>query len=317
MYPHPTNKLPEDSYPVETSTSLPYPTGPPRIPSSPTTEDTRLPVPSIPGLCIPSTSWRRHSNGNVISVTTQFPANAEALSFDSLGSLAEGSISLTTSSSRSDRNIDVEVFAYHKDSAILDRAVLCLQQGETNNVHSATVLVSALTRTFISSHVSHEQTNTSRSVDQFNPVRYDIKVSFPGPDLAIPGRPRYYGPLKTNLPFFRHEVYLPADQVRFEYVSLRSATARMSVPVRLHALFLVHEQPISRQSLSADNIDVMTTDYPVDGSFDVSSSIGLNTTGANIDVSISMASNKDGVASAFLNTADGFVPMDLAQSIHE
>lgn len=54
----------------------------------------------------------------------------------------------------------------------------------------------------------------------------------------------------------------------------------------------------------------MTSEYPLDGSFDVSSSIDLNTTGASIDVSIAMLGEKNEPTSASLHTVDGYVVLN-------
>jgi hypothetical protein len=105
----------------------------------------------------------------------------------------------------------------------------------------------------------------------------------------MPGGPRHYTRLETELVGFRHEVQLPVEHIHFQSVKLRSGMARMSV-----------------SALAADDIDIKTTQYPIDGYFDVGSDLTLETDLGRIEASVKLHARRDGGATSLnMKTAEG------------
>jgi hypothetical protein len=67
--------------------------------------------------------------------------------------------------------------------------------------------------------------------DTLTPVHYIVRVLVPGHLLHVPGDPRQYGQLITDLPAFEHDVHVYKDAVEFESVRLNSQFAPVSVSV--------------------------------------------------------------------------------------
>jgi hypothetical protein len=106
----------------------------------------------------------------------------------------------------------------------------------------------------------------------------------------MPGRPRRYNRLETDLLDFRHEVQLPAEYIEFQSVKLRSSMARMSVP-----------------ALAAQDISIKTTQFPINGYFDVGSALALETDLSRIEASVKLHAQRGrGTTSLSMKTTEGY-----------
>ncbi|KAF8641436.1 hypothetical protein AX16_009949 [Volvariella volvacea WC 439] len=174
------------------------------------------------------------------------PVDSSKLFVYSDGPLALGSVNFLSSQEVNDK-VRVEVYASFDEPDILEYAKVCSLQGAQPNTNGVGLLT--------------EYSHRWRHHWQFT-----IFVYLPKPNESNPIEIQEF---ETNLPLFAHHVSDIGKDIKFKALTLKTANT-----------------PIKVGSVNGEEIIIKTTNSPITGSFNASSSLKLETANAQIDVAV-------------------------------
>jgi len=189
--------------------------------------------------------------------------NSDLLYFLSRGSLSYGSIKVDAVESNSD-DVRVDIEARYWSRRSLEQAMVCKLEKDGGDARGVGIFTP----------------RTSRGHGPLDHLRFDIHVQIP---VSANKAPRVVKALKTALANFRHEIGDTVDRLRFEALTLEAVNG-----------------PVMVKSVSADVGVVRTSNGAIEGSFNSSQSLKLETANADVNVLVNLSSNSSRSKHTFL-----------------
>lgn len=216
------------------------------------------------------------------SATFVLPSGADSdlLYLLSRGSLSHGSIKVDAVESSSD-DVRVNVEARYWSRKALQRAVVCKLEKDDGDARGVGIFTP----------------RSSRGLGPLDYIRFNIHVQIP---VSASKTPRVVKAFKTALANFRHEFGDTVDKLRFEALTLEATNAAVTVKVRMS---FTHLHPFGQglmseiiyQSVFAHVGVVRTSNGLIEGSFNSSQRMKIETTNAHVDALVNLSNNSTGL----------------------